>query len=153
MKLLKTLLAAVITFSLASLFAYFIIVESKLLTQYGEVKKALRVVLLSEMRSRFVTGEYWENTMLAQYKQINGLPLDAQFDYFRILLVNMEFYGTQSYDFIHMVGMNAEKFANYLADFEKDDSYLKLSRDEQKILKEWKAEFQMIGQDKGLLAD
>ncbi|AJQ92205.1 hypothetical protein [Gynuella sunshinyii] len=153
MRLLKTLLAAVIIFSLISSFAYFTMIESKILTQYSEVKKASRVVLLSKTRSKFVTGEYWENEMLAQYKKINGLPLDAQFDYFRILLANIEFYGTQSYDFIHMVGMNAEKFANYLDDFEKDDSYLKLSRDEQEILKKWKAEFQVIGQDKELLVD
>ena len=112
-----------------------------------DVGPGARPALQSVLRTYFlskVTGDYWENELLRQAKNVAKLPLKERLDFYRIVILQC---GLDSYRvllFIEIVGVDAAPLHQHLLAFKQSAQYRYLSSSQQKALDDWLIETKVI---------
>ena len=109
-----------------------------------DVKPSVKNVLAAYYKSR-VTGDYWENELEVQAKQISSLPQSDRVIFFRNVLVKTcDLDTSRSIVFIKCLGDDAEALLNDLKKFNKDEGFHELSTKQKDEVEKWIEELQII---------
>ena len=143
-KLLITILKISAIMSLALASAYYVLIFKKIEIFDREIQPAVKTVLLSIHKNE-ISGGYWENDMLSQFKySISQLADAKRFGYYLAMITYTDLDTSRATLFIEMVGDDVISFSEYLSGIEESEIYSNFDESERQSIALWSSEMKML---------
>lgn len=130
-------LIAVLAILIVSYFSsYHFMVTKKLDLVSPTARPSVDEVLKAYYWSK-LTGDYWENNMLAQTKSVAEMKLQDRLEFYRSMILYCDLDTSRAVLFEEMVGDDKQALKEHLKNYSQNQNYEKLTQVEQKKLAEW----------------
>lgn len=141
MKNLKRLALLIVVMLLGSGIGGYLYLINLVSSYSQDVQPSIRATYISMYRAR-ITGDYWENTMLAEHKEnVRNKPLVKRLDFYLAVLVQQDLDTSKATIFVNMVGEDSKEFGKMLRNIKDHSVYGVLGSSGNDRIEVWKNNF------------